>query len=115
MKRRKPKKTLRSELGEHFNEGALRMWSLLETNGWGFQELTTRLGCATGLVTRWLYGDQRPGRAWSNKIETVFGVPHNAWDQEASVSFVPPAARVTPPESGTDVSPRRRVTGTDDS
>jgi len=45
-------------------------------------QVTRELGCATGVVSRWIYCDRRPSTPWPTKIEEVYGVPASAWGRE---------------------------------
>lgn len=83
----------RTTLGPRFSEGARLLWdamSRLSLSQWG---LTRLLGTKPGVVSRWLYGDTRPGWDWANKILSACDVPLDAWTKPSSVRFVPPAAR----------------------
>lgn len=112
------RRSVRTELGAQFNEGARLLWKALAAREWSQGELQKRLTAtrpldgskprplATGIVSRWLYGDRKPDIEHLVQIEKLFlddkgvsEVPVNTWAKPASRPFVPPAARA---RTGTD-------------
>lgn len=83
----------RTTLGPHFNEGARLLWlRVAEAPYDGSQNaLALAIDVGAGLVSRWLYGDRKPGRAHSATLHQRLGIPASAWDEPASVEFVLPA------------------------
>lgn len=85
-------RTYRRHLGASFNEGARLMWMGLERTGMTQAELQRAMKIGAGLVSRWLYGDRKPGRSAANKLRDVLAIPTSAWDQPPTKPFTPPAA-----------------------
>lgn len=85
--------TTRTELGESFSEGARLLWLAMQERGWSQGQLTKALEAKPGMVSRWLYGDTKPGWDWAEKIREVVGIAFDAWAMKPTASFVPPAAR----------------------
>lgn len=112
----------RTHLGPHFSEGARSLWlSVRETYGTQGQ-MARALGCDSGQLARWLYGDTRPSLGMGLRIRDVIGVPLDAWVQPPLADFVPPAvsaAAATGPhralsaEDAAIVLARVDATGTD--
>jgi hypothetical protein len=82
----------RLHLGPKFSEGARLLWKVvtdLGSQGAAMREL----GCATGMLSRWLYGDQTPRLTWLVRIRDAFGIPIEAWQQAPKRKFQVPALR----------------------
>jgi len=86
-------RTRRTELGDHFTEGARLLWDAMERLGFEQYQLEKHIQAPTGLVSRLLYGDQRAGRVWMFKLYNKLGIPLESWNQTSSKPFLPPAAR----------------------
>ncbi|WP_394825009.1 hypothetical protein [Pendulispora albinea] len=82
----------RRSLGARFSEGSRLLWAALDV--YGTQgALTKVLGAKPGMVSRWLYGDVKPGWYWAGRLDTVLGIPLRSWGKEPKKPFIPPAAR----------------------
>jgi len=94
-----PRRTTRTRLGPHFNEGARLCWVEVERLPDGQEGLRRRMKgrggkpLSNGQVNSWLYGDSRPGRDAARQLHALFGVPIGAWDESPKESFMLPAAR----------------------
>jgi hypothetical protein len=100
-------RSYRLELGPAFSEGARQLWLRMESRGWSQAHVRELLAKVTpaktaGLISRWLYGDQRPGTEWASRIEQATGIRAALWGQPPLEAFVPPAARpaVAAPTAG---------------
>jgi len=45
------------------------------------RQLEQRLGVASGLVSRWLNGERKPGRELALKLSSVLQIPVRSWDE----------------------------------
>lgn len=90
-----PVKLHRTNKGPRFNEGARLAWLALGRKKWTQARLREELGCADGLIARWLYGDRVPSAKWAAMIERVLGIRSSKWAESASQSFLLPAANDT--------------------
>ena len=77
----------RTDLGEHFNEGARRLWLAMAKRHETAEDVTRKLGVARGMVGRWLYGDRRPDRLSTQKLVEKYRIPATAWDSPPEVAF----------------------------
>lgn len=82
-----PKPSLRNTLGEHRNEGARLLWLEMNRRGLSPNGVSALLGVGSGLVSRWLFCDGKPGRALSEKIRVELDVPPGAWDAAPSAEL----------------------------
>lgn len=89
----------RQAVGLKFNEGARLLWLALARNGESIRSVENRTTASVGASIRWLYGDVRPMTAARFEIQKLWGVPVEAWDQEPTEPFVPPALRETEPDA----------------
>lgn len=83
----------RTNLGPLFSEGARLLWEAIESRGWTQTKLRSELGIPAGMPATWLFGDRRPGRKWAVRLRDALNIPIDAWDEDPSGEFVPPAAR----------------------
>ena len=81
----------RTRLGPKFSEGSRLLWLACIKHGWGQRDLREFLGCSTGTVSRYLWGDRAADRAAAEKMRDKFGIPTPAWDQPPKKPFTPPA------------------------
>lgn len=81
----------RTNFGNHFNEGARRLWKCLASNDESQTLLASEIGVSVGVLSRWLYGDRKPSRESASKIEARLGIPATAWDAKAKRGFSLPA------------------------
>ncbi len=82
----------RRTFGEHFSEGARRLWMVAEREGLTHRALRARI--ARGFdVTRWLYGDVVPPVAALVRIQDLWAIPVATWLQPPSEPFTLPAMR----------------------
>lgn len=89
----------RRAVGPRFNEGARLLWAALASKGDSIRAIETKAGASVGSSTKWLYGDVKPMTAARFEIQKIWGVPAEAWDQEPTEAFVPPALRETEPDA----------------
>ncbi|MEO7331196.1 MAG: hypothetical protein ABI193_21655 [Minicystis sp.] len=54
--------------------------------------MSGELGMPGGQLSKLLYGDRKPGRAWTEKIREKLGIDAALWDQPPAEPFTPPAA-----------------------
>lgn len=83
----------RTELGEHFSEGARLLWVGAEERSWSQRRLGRELGAYEGEIMGVLYGDKRPRIEIVAAAERVLGTPASAWVSKPLKAFDPPAAR----------------------
>lgn len=102
-------KRYRQELGEHFSEGSRLLWVALADSCGGSQaqmrrRLTGQSGeeLRPGVVSRWLYGDHRPGLRMVLQLKEAFGIPIEAWHQSPTEPFAPPTIEEQLAGNGTD-------------
>jgi len=91
MERRTGRK-FRRHLGESFNEGARQLWLRMLESEMTIEDVTRAIGASRGPVSRWLYGDGRPGTMYAARLEEEFGIAVNLWHSEPVEAFAPPAA-----------------------
>ncbi len=90
---------LRFRLGPKPNEGARLLWAALRKRGMSQKEADAVLKAASGVTSRLLYCDRRPGRELAGRIATAFGIPATRWDEEPKRPIDLEANR---PRTGTD-------------
>ncbi len=83
--------TRRQTLGEHFSEGARQLWLKMQERDWSQTRLKRELGAKDGYVSRWLFGDRKPGLKNAMRIFEVLGIAPTLWDQPPAKAFSPPA------------------------
>ena len=81
----------RSELGADFSEAARLLWLAVGTHDGAHAEATRRLRLSSGMITKYLYGDRRPGRETTERIRAEYGIDSPLWNQPPSEPFCPPA------------------------
>ncbi len=92
-------RSYRQTLGDRFSEGARLLWLKMQAKGWSQADVRAKLAALTpktSLLSRWLYGDQRPGVEWAFLLQRATGIEASLWSKDATDTFVPPAARVQP-------------------
>lgn len=85
----------RVELGERFSEGARLLWKVLDDKRCSQLQLQRELGEHAGVVNRLLYGDRLPSLETAVRIEALYGIPVNAWNEAPKKKFMPPAAKAS--------------------
>ena len=85
----------RSELGEHFNEGARLLWKVLDERECSQLQLQRDLGVPAGVVNRLLYGERRPGLKMALLIEEKFDIPLTSWNEAPKKKFTLPTAKAS--------------------
>lgn len=63
----------------------------MERAGLSQYAMSRRIGCNTGMVPRWLYGDTEPSPKWQRAIASEFGIPMETWGEKPTRPFTPPA------------------------
>ena len=63
-------------------------------------DLQRKLGCSSGLISRWLAGTRTPGLEYALAMELLFGVPASSW-VTAGAQEQPPSANAARP-TGTE-------------
>jgi hypothetical protein len=90
MKRRK---TYRTTLGPHFNEGARMLWVATISKGIGSAGVAALADLDQSSVYRWMYGDQKPARSSAEQLKKHFGIDPSLWDERPREQFsIPDAA-----------------------
>lgn len=87
-----PMRHYRRHLGPRFSEGARLLW--IAMGDMPPAEFERSLGWSRGILSNYLYGERRAGRAASLLLFERHAIPIGAWSKAPSVAFVPPAARV---------------------
>ncbi len=82
----------RLKLGESFSEAARQLWLYIVAQGLSQADLCRRIGCKRSQLSRWLYGDGRPGVQWASRIEDLTGIAMRLWTLAPAEEFKPPAA-----------------------
>lgn len=82
----------RRTLGTKFNEGARLLWLALAERRWSRERLAEQLGCNSGAVHRWLYGERKPGTSYATKLAALLAIPTDAWGRAPTAEFQPPGA-----------------------
>lgn len=100
-----PRQSVRRHFGEHWNEGSRLLWLALAAREEGPENVTAALGCARGMSTKWLYGDQRPSAKIRGQLDSLYGVPWSSWDSASSEAFVLPAMREEEPSGALPDAP----------
>lgn len=83
----------RTRLGPSFSEACRLAWLRLGELKWNpnvlRKHLLTQEGreLASGLVNGWLYGDRVPSLFYVLQIETLLGVPAEAWQKKSTAPF----------------------------
>jgi transcriptional regulator with XRE-family HTH domain len=86
------RKLSRLGLGPKFSEGARRLWLALRKRNWSQTEATQQLKLSVGMLSRFLYGDRKPGRQTSEILRIKLGIEPPLWDRAPAKPFSPPAA-----------------------
>lgn len=86
----------KATLGAEFSEGARLLWKALAAEGLSQSQGAREVKADTGLFSRWLYGERKPGRTWANAVAERFHVAPNAWDVAPTEPFAPPGAATDP-------------------
>jgi len=84
----------RTRLGSLFSEGARLLWLALADRKLSQADAERLLGSPQGQLSKWLYGERRPGLKWAVLIQAQFDIPPETWRLAPSRKFVPPAAQV---------------------
>lgn len=65
------------------NEGGRQLAAVLEKRGMTLAQAEAKLELAegSGLVTRLIRGDRKPGRMLAWKLKQLFGISFEAWEQ----------------------------------
>lgn len=100
----------RTRLGKKFSEGARRLWLLLAERQWSPMDLANAITAASepkkanrsALVSRWLYGERRPGLEYALLIQRLFGIDPALWRESPAEPFTPPG-RVDPMDQLTTI------------
>lgn len=67
--------------GRRATKGTEALWRAIRAKKWSQGQLARELGCHSGLVNKWLHGDQNPKAEWANEIERVTGVEAHLWGE----------------------------------
>jgi len=81
----------RLTLGPVFSEASRRLWLEIQRRGWSQTRLKKELGAHDGAVTRWLYGDRKPGLQKALRVQEVLDIDPALWGQKPAQPFTPPA------------------------
>lgn len=96
--------TYRTRIGDAFSEGCRLLWLAVEAEGLTNAAAGRAVACARPDFLKIIYGDRKPNRDESIRIEDRFKVPIRAWDEKKlAAPFLLPAARPKPPESATSL------------
>lgn len=83
----------RTELGDHFTEGARLLWAAMEKAKMTQAAARRSCGAHGGEMSRTLYGAKAARLKvvlWANR---TFGIPVEAWAKKPARPFTPPAAK----------------------
>jgi transcriptional regulator with XRE-family HTH domain len=75
-------RTHRTTVGEHYNEGARRLWKAIVRDGIRQADVAARLECDPGALNKWLFGQQRPSAKSRYKVQDEFGIEPRLWDED---------------------------------
>ena len=89
----------RRHVGPRFSEGTRLLWSAIEGAGLSIADAAKRLGWLRSTLSNVLYGERLPGVESLVEVERAFGVPIASWAEKPTVPFIPPAARLSPPDN----------------
>lgn len=78
------------------NRGACALRRAIDTRELTQGDVRRALGVASGMVTRWLSGDRKPGARNAAKIQKMYGVRLEWWWEDESDAEDPPG------KTGTD-------------
>lgn len=92
----KTRRSYRTHLGPHPNEGARLAWLSLDRLKIDRERLTEQLGLTRGIVSRLLYCDILPNRELSIKLRDALGVPIDAWSERPRAAIRLPALKSSP-------------------
>jgi ribosome-binding protein aMBF1 (putative translation factor) len=81
----------RTELGNHFSEGARLLWLAVAARDGSQTVLAHEIHVGVAVLNRWLYGERKPSRQFAAIIEARLGIPASAWDAKVRGRFVLPA------------------------
>lgn len=76
-----PRPPYREELGDKPNEGARLLRVALTGTKESYAAAGHRLGVSSGLVSRWVFCDGKPGRAVADRLRDIYGIDPTAWDK----------------------------------
>lgn len=89
--------------GPYLSEGS-RLLSAAVRGGTTVRAVMAATGADDGMVSRWIYGHRRPGRAYAAKLAASFGVPIESWDAEPTSPWSPPRAPDVDPNAVADTA-----------
>jgi len=75
------------QLGPRFSEGARLLWVAMRRAGLSQESLRSELGCAKGVIGRWLRGDRLPDGTFRGKLFKQFGIRPQLWEHGPSRPF----------------------------
>jgi hypothetical protein len=78
----------RREVGRAASAALPVLWAILSRNGWSHARLAQELGEDSGKIAKLLYGDRKPGRKLSKKLDDI-GVPVSLWDEPLPRGWAP--------------------------
>jgi transcriptional regulator with XRE-family HTH domain len=88
-----PRPSFRTDLGPAQNEAARLLWLRMAKRGLSMRQAGAVLGVSSGLVSRWLFCDGKPGLVLAEKVRVHFKIPISAWNAPPSEPIELPTAR----------------------
>lgn len=83
----------RIAVGPHFNEGARQIWLRLEDLKVTASEFEKSKGWRRGALFKYMHGDQRPNRAWSEILREALDIDPSLYDQKPARAFSLPSRK----------------------
>jgi len=81
-----------ADLAPGFSEGSRLLWLAMRRRGLSQSALRAQLGCAGGVIGRWLLGSRKPSASFRVLLVDLLGVPVNSWDMPPRKPFSPKEA-----------------------
>jgi len=90
-----PRPPFRTNLGPHPNEGARRLRAAMARKRLNLRTAAKLLGVNSGVISRWVFCDGRPGIELAERMRQKFGIPIVAWFQPPAEPIMMPDAKAT--------------------
>ena len=71
------------------SRGAELLNDVMKSRGLVQRDIENALEVTRGLVSRWLRGQRKPGRAFAMALDELYGISPAAWDEPPARVFVP--------------------------